>query len=433
VSAPAASPFGPRTVIGMLVFGALAFIAMLYFIGAGETGGDANNGGGHAAGRGLNGFAAFAQLLGKEGYQVSLSRNVSQLSKPSLLVLTPPQDTDVKELNRIISGRRYAGPTIVILPKWFAARAPSRSGVTTKQGWVVLVAPVEPKWAVNLLGDKALAPGLKKLGEGERYWNGLGINGTFPDADQVLALRSGDLVDLVTDGSGRTLAGYWNDGAFPALAGAAGVEPREMDDAYEGLAPVVVIAEPDLVDNYGLADRNRAMLALALVRATMGDAKLPVVFDLTLDGLGASRNLLTLAFKPPFLAATLCLLVAALVVGWRAFRRFGPPLAEAPVFAFGKRQLAVNGAALIQRSGRLHLLASPYAAIERVRLARLAGLNPGDDPARVEGEIDRVLEARGLQSHAFSRPAEALRGARRQNDLLREAHALKELERILAP
>jgi hypothetical protein len=174
------------------------------------------------------------------------------------------------------------------------------------------------------------------------------------------------------------------------------------------------------------------MLALALVEATMGNARLPITFDLTLDGLGNSKNLLTLAFTPPFLAATLCLILAALVVGWRGLRRFGPPLAATPVFAFGKRQLAVNGAALIQRSRRLHLLGAPYAAILRARLARLLGLRPGDDPGRAEAEIDRVLEARGLASHAFSGPAEALRNARGRHDLLRHAHALKNLERTLA-
>jgi hypothetical protein len=88
---------------------------------------------------------------------------------------------------------------------------------------------------------------------------------------------------------------------------------------------------------------------------------------------------------------------------------------------------------LIQRSRRLHLLAAPYAASVRARVARLLGLRASDDSARIDGEIDRVLEKRGLGRDAFSNPAEALRNARGAHDLLRRAQALKQLERSLAP
>jgi hypothetical protein len=433
VSAPAASPFNPRVVLGMLLFGAIAFVAALYLAGAGELGGNTNNGGGHAAGRGLNGYAAFSKLLDKQGYQVSLSRSPARLRERSLLVLTPPLGSDVKELNRIIASRRYAGPTMVILPKWLALRVSNRPDIKAKPGWVVLGGAATPQWAADLMKDKALRPKVRKLQGEEDRWSGMGLAGSFPDPNNVLSADGDDLVPLVSDGGSRTLAGYWDDnGDYPALDRAADVVPPEGRRANQNIFPVVIVAEPDLLDNYGLADRNRAMLALAIVKATMGSRKLPVVFDLTLVGLGSSKNLLTLAFSPPFLAASMCLILAALLIGWRGWRRFGPPLAETPVFAFGKRQLATNGAALIQRSRRLHLLAAPYAAILRARVTRLLGLRMGDNPARGEAEIDRVLEARGLGAHAFSNPAEALRNARGAHDLMRSAHALKQLERSLS-
>src|SRR5690606_34728896 len=132
---------------------------------------------------------------------------------------------------------------------------------------------------------------------------------------------------------------------------------------------VVVVAEPDLMNNYGLADSRRAELAYALVDAAREGQDIPVVFDLTLPGLGQSENLLTLAFRPPFLAATLSLLFAALVIAWRALRRFGPARAEAHARTMGKRQLAHNGAALVERARRLHLLGPPYAALAIGRIA----------------------------------------------------------------
>jgi hypothetical protein len=433
MTAAADSPFAPRALLAMLVLGAVAFIATLYLIGAGKTGGDFNDGGGHAAAKGLNGFAGLAALLEKQGYRVSLSRSQARYTERALLVLTPAPGADADELNRIIRMRRYAGPTLVILPKWFATQLPKRIGVHARPGWVRLVAAGTPDWAANLMAAGALRPQVQALNGGQDRWRGMDLEGGFPDPRHVLSANGAGLVPLVWDAGYRTLAGYWDDGAYPALAQAAGVEPRQLDDEYRGLAPVVIVAEPDLLDNYGLADQNRALLALALVKATMGDSRLPVTFDLTLNGLGASKNLLTLAFSPPFLAATLCLLLAALVIGWRGYRRFGPPLAEVPAFAFGKRQLAVNGAALIQRSRRLHLLGPPYAAMLRARLARLLGLRQGSSAERDEAEVDRLLAARGLQPHAFSTSAETLRRARGSHDLLRSAQALKELEGSLSP
>lgn len=435
MSAPAASPFGPRALLAMLVLGGLAFIATLYLIGAGETGGDLNDGGGHAAAKGLNGFAGFAALLEKQGYRVSLSRSEARYTERALLVLTPAAGTEADALNRIIRMRRYAGPTLVILPKWFAMPIPRRLDLKSKPGWVELAGAGAPDWAADLMDKKALKPKLQALKGAEGRWSGMLLAGDFPDPKRVLSAAGNNLVPLVRDGAGRTLAGYWDDsGDYPVLDAVANVSPAQDRQVDRSLFPVVIVAEPDLVDNYGLADQNRALLGVKIVTATMGGSKkMPVTFDLTLDGLGASKNLLTLAFSPPFLAATLCLILAALVIGWRGYRRFGPPLAETPVFAFGKRQLAVNGAALIQRSRRLHLLGAPYAAMLRARLARLLGLRTGTDAGRDEAEIDRLLEARGQPPHAFSNPAEALRHARGSHDLLRSARALRELEGNLSP
>ncbi|HEX7712371.1 MAG TPA: DUF4350 domain-containing protein [Sphingomonadaceae bacterium] len=434
MTATAASPFSPRALLAMLVLGAIAFIATLYLVGASETGGDFNDGGGHAAAKGLNGFAGFAALLEKQGYRVSLSRSQARYTERALLVLTPAAGADADELNRIIRMRRYAGPTLVILPKWFAVPLPTRLDVRKQPGWVQLVGAATPSWAADLMDDKALKPQIQALKGAQARWSGIGMEGRFPDPQRVLSAVGNNLVPLVSDGAGRTLAGYWDDtGRYPALDAAADVRPpagrQEDRDAF----PVVIVAEPDLLDNYGLADQNRALLATALVKATMDGSSWPVTFDLTLNGLGASKNLLTLAFSPPFLAATLCLILAALVIGWRGYRRFGPPLAEVPAFAFGKRQLAVNGAALIQRSRRLHLLGAPYAAMLRARLAGLLGLRQASGAERDEAEIDRLLEARGLPPHAFSNPAETLRRARGSHDLLRSAQALKELEGSLSP
>lgn len=430
-SSGGAGAFSPRAILGLLLIGAAAFLAALYFLGAGEPGGGEVGSGAHGAGKGLDGYAAFAELLEAQGYQTQFARSPGHHENPVLLVLTPPSFADVDEINKIIEDHRNWGPTVVVLPKWTSFELPPFVA-GAKKGWVALAAARSPDWIDEFGRTRLLSADIKQAA-GNSHWQGLGYSGKLPDPKQVQAIDSSEYIPLVRDAAGRQLAGYWNDGGYyPNLAYYGDVDPREDDYADESLWPVVVIAEPDLVNNYGMADRERAQLALSLVDTAMEGEEMPVAFDLTLNGYGLTQNLLTLAFTPPFLAATLCLVLAAIVIGWRALRRFGPPVSSAPVFAFGKRQLAVNVAALIQRSRRLHLLGAPYAAILRTRVTRALGLRPSADPAQAEAEIDRVLASRGIENTSFAENAEALRQARGPHELLRRAYALREIERKLA-
>jgi hypothetical protein len=243
-------------------------------------------------------------------------------------------------------------------------------------------------------------------------------------------MTSGSMVALVRDGNGQMLAGYLDDtGTYPALDDDAGVSSSSAND--EDLQPLVIVAEPDLLNNYGLADRDRALLALALISSAMEHRHLPISFDLTLNGYARSANLLTLAFTPPFLAATLCLLIAALVVGWRGFLRFGPPRSAVRAIAFGKRALIANAAGLIRRSRRLHLVGAPYADHVRERLARALALPRIADAAATEAAIDRALATRTGSPTPFSLAAARLRAARRPAEIVKAAQDLHSLERTL--
>jgi len=430
----AGSPFSARAVLAVLVVGAAAFLLLLYAIGAGWDGGNDTNGGAHAGGNGLNGFAGLVRLLDARGYDVSLSRSEARLDEQSLLVLTPQLNADGAAINDIISQRRYVGPTLLILPKWVTFPAAMSGNTEAPQGWVMLAGVEEPRWLSSIEGLEDVTPA---AGEHSR-WDGFGLAGKLPDPKNGLALLATtvktkkwtSVLPLVTDEDGDLLAGYLNDeGTYGVLDKWSGYEPS--DDPDEDLYPVVIVAEPDLLDNYGLADRDRAQAAMKLIDATLDGQDEPIVFDLTAAGLGESENLLTLAFRPPFLAATLCLLLAALVIAWRAFRRFGPPVAEAPALAMGKRQLARNGAALIERARRVHLLAPPYAALVAARIGEKLGIREADPEAR-EAAIARVLAERGLATD-YAERADALRRAGKPAELLRAASALKTIERTVTP
>jgi len=243
---------------------------------------------------------------------------------------------------------------------------------------------------------------------------------------QSLTAREDGLVPLVRRDD-KILVGYLNDdGSYPALDRWSGWDPPE--DSDEDLHPVVIVAEPDLLDNRGLGNRRTALNALKLIRATQGDAAGPITFDVTLNGLGRARNLLTLAFSPPFVAATLAMILAALAAAWRAFVRFGPPRLAARPLAYGKTALVENSAGLIRRAGRIRLLGAPYAALVAHRLQRALGL-PAAAPTEA---IDAAQARRGLAGPAFTAEREALAAARKPHDLVRHAAALHAIERALS-
>src|SRR5690606_22471819 len=57
------NPFSPRAALALVLFGAAVFVALLWMIGAGLATGSTNDGGSHAGGKGLTGYAGLAALL----------------------------------------------------------------------------------------------------------------------------------------------------------------------------------------------------------------------------------------------------------------------------------------------------------------------------------------------------------------------------------
>ncbi|HEY0960543.1 MAG TPA: DUF4350 domain-containing protein [Novosphingobium sp.] len=417
------NPFSTRAALALVLSGAIVFVALLWMIGAGMTGGSTNDGGAHAGGKGLNGYAALAGYLEKRGYTVRRSRSEATLADPGLLVLTPPQNAKGEELDKIVAKRRYVGPTLVITPKWVAGPAPENAR-GRKAGWVQLAGAASPSWP-GFLDDVAVA--IRPMEDNR--WSAHDLNGRLPDAKFVQSGRGARLVPLATGGDGRMLAGYvQDDGYYPGLTAMAGAGEGNGED--EDIFPLVLIFEPDLLDNYGLEQREGAIFAERLVTAMGAERQAGIAFDLTLNGHARTANLLTLAFTPPFLAATLCLLLAALVAGWRGFLRFGPSRAAGRAIAFGKRALVSNAAGLIRRSRRLHLISTPYATRARDRLVHALALTRHADAETTEAAIDRALAA-NAEAQPFSATAARLRAARSSHNILKAAQDLHALERTL--
>jgi len=424
-----AGPFDRRVVLALVAVGGAAFLLFLYALGAGWTGGDRAMGSGHAASRALNGYAGLVQLLERRGHQVALSRTPGRLDEEALLVLTPPHFADAEDLGELLDARRRQGPTLLVLPKWFGFEASTAGLRDAPEGWVVLMEEAEaPEWA-----DEVRLGKLDQRIAASQRWTAGADSGPMPLPKQVQTMSAEGWDSLVEGPEGRALAARHRDEADAPVAvipaAPASAEPVEASAEYW---PLFVVADPDLVNNAGLADAERARLAVGLVDAALDGGAMPVVFDLTLPGLGRSENLLTLAFEPPFLAVTLTLLLAALVIGWRGSVRFGPPRAETPALAGGKAQLARDGALLVERARRMRLVGPPYAELLTRRIAGALGLSRRLEPEARAAAIARAMERRGEDPAAFAGAADTLARARKPSEILRAAQALKTIERTLS-
>lgn len=416
MSAAQPAAFSRVGALALVAVGFAVFLTLITLIASGEEFGPRDsNGAAHAAAKGLNGYAGLVRLVEADGYEVSRSRSPAGLETYDLLVLTPSPSTDPEELAEILQNREELGPTLVILPKWYALRPPqnlpSEAREKFKAGWVILDDAYEQEWTTDLPAPYGFTHVAERLEADEQPdWEGLGLSGALPTRTILYAEDKDTHETLVQDAAGHTLA-------FRVLG-------EEGSDYYQDAHGTIFVAEPDLVNNYGLSDQARAAAALALVREANYDGDISaVVFDLTLNGYGASENLLTLAFRPPFLAATLCLLMALLIIGWRAFKRFGPAASvNGPAIAFGKQRLIANGAGLILRARRLRLLGAPYAALSARRIAERLGLARPDPAA-----IDAALARRLPEEEPFTRRAARLEAANKPADILSAAQALDDL------
>jgi hypothetical protein len=367
----------------------------------------AGDGGEHALSRSAVGFAGLARLLADEGVPTRMSRNPHPERDPqsSLLVLTPSLTSDPKSVGRIAG----SGVELIILPKWLSVPDP------THPGWV-LRGDLAPQ---NMIEDRLL----HQWDTGDHI---VRRTGPFrPTMTSVAKCPSaGAAVTTGTIENLQTIAGP--DKGWEAVAVDQDGEAVLIKQA--GLE-VYILSDPDLLNNHGLAELANARWASALIGAlraeqsTSDGAALPVAFDLTLAGFGRTRSLLTLAFEPPFLAATLCAIAAAGLMGLHAAGRFGAPLRQGPTFALGKRALADNSAALIRLVRREHRMGAGYAALTRELAATAVGAPRDLDDGQLDALLDRMGGAKQA-SAAFSDLERAAREARDTPALLGAARRL---------
>ncbi len=202
-----------------------------------------------------------------------------------------------------------------------------------------------------------------------------------------------------------------------------------VDYSY-GFGKVVILTDPFIVSNGGIALNDNLQLAINTITARNG----VIAFDEYHQGRGVTQNALAAYFSgTPVLALAGQLILLVLVVLWTRARRFGRPLPLPQVDRRSSLEFVASMAELQQRSRAYDLaIENIYTRTRRV-LARYAGLDYNSPRSEIASRIAARSSIDGHKLETLMRQCEeAINGApissRQSIDLVRR---LREVEKEL--
>jgi hypothetical protein len=395
-NAPRDGAFSLKIVLALLFVGVFSFSAFMTLSAFAPELRNGDDGRGHALSRSAIGFAGAVQLLEGLGDGVSVSRAPRVHESAPLVIFTPERVATATDIRQ-----RAAHAALIVMPKWAGADAPNHPGWMLSAGLYptplldTLLAKIAPETKLAQGAGKA-APTLTIIAQDE--------------AHATRTIAAGRIASLQTiEGKGLTPVAVTAQGKI-VLARAA----------VKG-APIYILADPDFLNTHGIADLATARAGVAMLDA-LRPAGGPITFDVSLNGYGRDRSILRTAFTPPFLAATLALAAAALLLGWRAVTQARPVLSAARTIALGKTALTENSAALLRLTHREHKLGPGYAQLTGAQIGPFFGLGEAAPGAET---LDRLGASRGAASPysqlaaeaaAAQNPSRLLEAARRLHD-----------------
>jgi hypothetical protein len=194
--------------------------------------------------------------------------------------------------------------------------------------------------------------------------------------------------------------------------------------AFDSERSLYILSDPDAFNTFGLANRDNARFAVQLIDYLRYDPAQPILLDATLHGFERSENLLKMMFSVPYIGVTLVALAAALLLGWAAAIRFGPPQREERAIALGKQALADNTAGLVTMARRETRMAPGFLALIRRRLAREIGAPRTLNETQVSELFDRLGPEPETGRIYSQMEADLKTPAASREDLLTKAQAL---------
>jgi hypothetical protein len=384
-----AAPFAARTVAILIAVAVFSFGAIMVLAGWSPELRDRDRAGDHPFSTSAIGYNGIVRLLEAQGYPVEISRFKSNLDGHyGLMILT----LSTRGMGKSLEEYELQSDTLIVLPKWSGMvdwTNPSRMKDTDLAN-ESLVASVLDALGIEAEVIRTDVPG--------RVATPFGQATIKPDL-QLQLLQSEELTPIIRTGEGALLS---------QLPGR---------DIY-------ILADPDLINTFGLAERENARFAMQMINMMRYSDDEPIIFDATLHGFTRSENLLQMMFDIPFLGVTLVALAAALLLGWAATIRFGPPARETRAIALGKQALADNSAGLVSMARRETRMAPGYLSLIRRRLSKQIGAPRNLTEAQLSELFDR-LGPEEVSGKTFSQIEAGLRGpAANREDLMHKARDL---------
>lgn len=468
-----AGPFKLLTVLIVFLIAAFGFAAATVLSGYAEDLEPKDRRGAHAQSQSAIGYAGVRKLLEETGRDVRTERRseLDWLESGNVRVFTLDSPRD---LARFADYDTSILSTLVVLPKW-DVEALQRDG-RDYQGsdiWVQRPQYRDEFYSASRVGyggsDARHAFEITREDGMGRHTitEGLGLTGLEIEIEglQYLGLPTADDgPEMGADDPAETASEDVEEGIEDLLemidAPPAGTErisaaddgdvfvPELLIDGHPVLFTVRdygevqyhVLTEPDLLNTKGLVDADRAKLALAILdhmrrhfaEDDTGFEASAILFDLSLHGYGTDMNIIKTLTQPPFLAATLCLLAAVILVIWRGFVRFGDPVPSELDLALGKRTLVDNGARLIRLARRATSVAGGYVGLQERRLLKALRVE-GAREERVRAVIRaRETAAKNGDAQPFDALAANVQGAADPSELVLAAQSLHDRRQELS-
>jgi hypothetical protein len=309
------------------------------------------------------------------------------------LVVAEPDLAEMRA-GRLEALRREAkdrgAPLVVVLPKWRAGSA--QKGKPEWLASVDLLLPAEVQRAVRALDDPELRDvqprQLQGPGQCSAAWGEAGAPVALRvHLDPAQLLAPGGVLEPVVECAG---------GFLVARRPATGSDPA-----------VVLVADPDLLNNHGLGRGENASVVYQLLTTGLGATG--IVFDETIHGFNRTPGLLAEALRFPMVLGVLQALILLGMVLWAGMGRFGKPLPPPVAVAAGKEVLIDNTAKLLAGGGHAGDSLARYFRQTTRAVAAHYFLPPDLPDGERLARLQRITDARGRDLD-FARLEQTIRG-----------------------
>lgn len=321
--------------------------------------------GASAFSRSAIGYAGIAHVMQRLGARVVKSRNdsVAQLGPAGVLVVAePPPGVAAPQMSRLMN----AHTVLLVLPKWTGKESGSH------RGWIASADLVPPFFA------RAVA----QIGNVEVVRVPRVTSWSRNEIGRVPVISQGG-VQLIKSSRLRPVIG--NDSGM--LVG----------ELRSGARRLWILADPDPMQNHGLADPDNAVFAVALINALRGtDGN--VVFDEVIHGFEDKGGTpVRLLFEFPFVLATVQGAIAVALLLWATMRRFGAPVSPPVELPSGKLSLIEATANLLDFARHRPIIIQRYVHAIVQDVARQLHAPAGLPESALVEWLGRTARARDAQ------------------------------------